>query len=116
MPRDCGNFRGVHAGGTGPEDNGSGDGRGSWADGIRSAVSRPAMSLAEWPRLRSQCGETGEKHMRTPRPEPSGFAAKAKDLQALRGAVDDAATVSGALWITYLFVFLYLAIAAGAVT
>src|SRR5215208_5670233 len=54
--------------------------------------------------------------MRTRRSEPSGFAAKAKDLQALRDAVDQAATVSGALWITYVFVFLYLAIAAGAVT
>ena len=54
--------------------------------------------------------------MRTARPEPSGFAAKAKDLQALRDAVDQAATVSGALWISYIFVFLYLAISAGAVT
>src|SRR3954454_17198641 len=54
--------------------------------------------------------------MRTARPEPSGFAAKAKDLQALRDAVDQAATVSGALWLSYLFVFFYLAIAAGAVT
>ncbi|MGE3783686.1 MAG: pentapeptide repeat-containing protein, partial [Alphaproteobacteria bacterium] len=54
--------------------------------------------------------------MRTARPEPTGFAAKAKDLQALRDAVDQAATVSGALWLSYIFVFLYLAIAAGAVT
>ena len=54
--------------------------------------------------------------MRTARPEPNGFAAKAKDLQALRDAVDQAATVSGALWLSYIFVFLYLAIAAGAVT
>ena len=54
--------------------------------------------------------------MRTARPEPSGFAAKAKDLQALRDAVVEAATVSGALWLSYIFVFLYLAIAAGAVT
>src|SRR3569832_2101407 len=54
--------------------------------------------------------------MRTARPEPSGFAAKARDLQALRDAVDQAATVSGTLWLSYIFVFLYLAIAAGAVT
>ena len=54
--------------------------------------------------------------MRTARPEPSGFAAKARDLQALRDAVDQAAAVGGALWISYIFVFLYLAIAAGAVT
>src|ERR1044071_5250581 len=54
--------------------------------------------------------------MKTARPEPGGFAAKARDLQALRDAVDQAATVSGALWLSYIFVFLYLAIAAGAVT
>ena len=46
----------------------------------------------------------------------SRFAAKPRDLQALRDAVDQAATVSGALWLSYIFVFLYLAIAAGAVT
>src|SRR3954451_2635156 len=54
--------------------------------------------------------------MRMARPEPSGFAAKARDLQALRDAVDQAAAVSGALWLSYIFAFLYLAIAAGAVT
>src|SRR3954451_12676041 len=54
--------------------------------------------------------------MRTVRPEPSGFAAKARDLQALRDAVDQAAAVSGALWLSYIFAFLYLAISAGAVT
>src|SRR4051794_21218037 len=59
---------------------------------------------------------TGGKHMSTEPSEPSGFAAKAKDLQALRDAVDNAAAVSGALWISYIFVFLYLAVAAGAVT
>jgi hypothetical protein len=54
--------------------------------------------------------------MRTAWPEPSGFAGKAKDLQALRDAVDRASTISGTLWLSYIFVFLYLAIAAGAVT
>src|SRR4051794_21462343 len=54
--------------------------------------------------------------METAGPEPSGFAAKAKDLQAWRDAVVEASTVSGPLWISYIFVFLYLAIAAGAVT
>jgi uncharacterized protein YjbI with pentapeptide repeats len=54
--------------------------------------------------------------MRTARPEPGGFAAKAKDLQALRDAVDQAARVSGALWLSYLVIFFYLAITAGAVT
>src|SRR4051812_31042950 len=54
--------------------------------------------------------------MRTARPEPSGFAAKAKDLQALRDAVVEAASVGAGLWISFLFVFFYLAIAAGGVT
>ena len=38
--------------------------------------------------------------MRTARPEPSGFAAKARDLQALRDAVGEASAVSGPLWIS----------------
>jgi hypothetical protein len=54
--------------------------------------------------------------MRTAPPQQAGFAAKAKDLQALRDAIVEAATVSGPLWISYLFVFFYLAIAAGGVT
>jgi uncharacterized protein YjbI with pentapeptide repeats len=45
-----------------------------------------------------------------------GFAAKAKDLQSLRDAVVEGSTVSGALWLSYLFVFFYLGIAAAAVT
>lgn len=39
-----------------------------------------------------------------------------KDLQALRDAVVDAATVGAGLWLSYLFVFFYLSIAAAAVT
>src|SRR3954453_15815356 len=54
--------------------------------------------------------------MRTARPEPTGLATKARDLQALRDTVDQAATVGGTLWLSYIFVFLYLAISAGAVT
>jgi uncharacterized protein YjbI with pentapeptide repeats len=44
------------------------------------------------------------------------FAKKADDLESIRKAVDDAATVGGALWFSYLFVLFYLAVAAGAVT
>jgi hypothetical protein len=44
------------------------------------------------------------------------FAAKADDLEAIRDAVVDAASVSGGLWISYLFVLFYLLIAAGGVT
>src|SRR5215472_9235508 len=48
--------------------------------------------------------------------EPPEFADKAKDLQALRDTVVDAAGISGGLWLSYLFVFFYLAIAAGGVS
>jgi hypothetical protein len=44
------------------------------------------------------------------------FAAKSKDLQALRDAVVDAAGVGAGLWFSYLFVLLYLAVAVGSVT
>jgi uncharacterized protein YjbI with pentapeptide repeats len=44
------------------------------------------------------------------------FAAKAKDLDALRASVVDAAGVGAGLWISYLFVLLYLLIATGGVT
>jgi uncharacterized protein YjbI with pentapeptide repeats len=44
------------------------------------------------------------------------FAKKADDLESIRKAVDDAVTVGGALWFSYLFVLFYLAVAAGAVT
>jgi hypothetical protein len=48
--------------------------------------------------------------------EPPKFAEKADDLEAIKKAVDDAAAVSGGLWLSYLFVLFYLAVAAGAVT
>jgi uncharacterized protein YjbI with pentapeptide repeats len=44
------------------------------------------------------------------------FAKKADDLEAIKTAVDDAASVGGGLWLSYLFVLFYLAVAAGAVT
>src|SRR5271165_3453410 len=44
------------------------------------------------------------------------IAAKADDLEAIKKAVDDAAAVGGGLWLSYLFVLFYLAVAAGAVT
>jgi uncharacterized protein YjbI with pentapeptide repeats len=46
----------------------------------------------------------------------AAFVAKAKDLDALRAAVIDAAGVGAGLWISYLFVLLYLLIAAGGIT
>src|SRR5204863_319329 len=52
-------------------------------------------------------------------PPPStddAFASKAEELQALRDAVVDAATVGAGLWFSYLFVLFYLLIAVGGVT
>jgi uncharacterized protein YjbI with pentapeptide repeats len=48
-------------------------------------------------------------------PTAAALANKAEDLQALRDAVVDAAGVSAGLWLSYLFVLLYLAIAVGGV-
>jgi Pentapeptide repeats (8 copies) len=46
----------------------------------------------------------------------AALAGKAKDLQALRDAVVDAASVGAGLWFSYLFVLFYLLIAVGGVT
>jgi uncharacterized protein YjbI with pentapeptide repeats len=51
-----------------------------------------------------------------PAPSPPPLAAKADDLEAIRGAVVDAAAVGGGLWLSYLFVLFYLLVAAGGVT
>ena len=51
-----------------------------------------------------------------PRPNSADYAANADDLEAIKKAVDDAASVGGGLWLSYLFVLFYLAVAAGAVT
>lgn len=44
------------------------------------------------------------------------IAEKADDLDEIKKSVEDAASVSGGLWLSYLFVLSYIAIAAGAVT
>jgi hypothetical protein len=44
------------------------------------------------------------------------FAKKARDLEVLRSTVIDAAGVGAGLWLSYLFVLFYLAIAVGSVT
>jgi uncharacterized protein YjbI with pentapeptide repeats len=43
-------------------------------------------------------------------------AEKAADLDALKKTVEDAASVSSGLWLSYLFALFYIAVAAGAVT
>jgi hypothetical protein len=52
----------------------------------------------------------------SPTRELPKIAEKADDLEAIKKAVDDAASVGGGLWLSYLFVLFHLAIAAGAVT
>jgi uncharacterized protein YjbI with pentapeptide repeats len=49
-------------------------------------------------------------------PSQSGEKKKDEELDAIKKAVDDAASVGGGLWLSYLFVLFYLAVAAGAVT
>jgi uncharacterized protein YjbI with pentapeptide repeats len=49
-------------------------------------------------------------------PAPPSDLPKLADLHAIKEAVDDAAAVGGGLWLSYLFVLFYLAVAAGAVT
>ena len=44
------------------------------------------------------------------------FAGQAHDLDTIRKAVEDAASVGEGIWLSYLFVLLYIAIAAGGVT
>src|ERR1700730_13794955 len=57
--------------------------------------------------------EPGEPQENLPLP---AIAAKADDLEEIKKSVEDAASVSGGLWLSYLFVLSYIAIAAGAVT
>jgi Pentapeptide repeats (8 copies) len=49
-------------------------------------------------------------------PPPELIAKEAHDLDAIRKSVEDAASVSAGLWLSYLFVLFYIGIAAGAVT
>jgi hypothetical protein len=50
-------------------------------------------------------------------PEPAQqFGSSARDLGAIRRAVEEAASVGVGLWLSYLFVFFYIGIAAGSVT
>src|SRR5262249_43652892 len=48
--------------------------------------------------------------------DSTAFSAKARDLGALRDAVVEAASVSVALWLSYLLVLFYLTVAVGGVT
>ena len=50
------------------------------------------------------------------KPELPPAADKSADLDALKKTVEDAASVSGGLWLSYLFALFYIAVATGAVT
>ena len=52
----------------------------------------------------------------TSAPDLPPIAEKASDLEWIKKAVDDAASVGGGLWLSYLFLMFYLAVAAGRVT
>jgi uncharacterized protein YjbI with pentapeptide repeats len=56
------------------------------------------------------------KHSENAENSTAPVAAHADNLDGTLKSVDDAATVSGGLWLSYLFVLFYIAIAAGAVT
>jgi uncharacterized protein YjbI with pentapeptide repeats len=75
------------------------------ASNATNALTAPARGNVESPR-RSEPAP----------PAASALVAKADDLEALRTAVIDGATVSFGLWISYLFVLFYFLIAAGGVT
>jgi hypothetical protein len=62
----------------------------------------------------SRLAERGDKPTR---PHPlAKFADKAHDLDLVRKSVDDAASVSAGLWLSYLFALFYIGIATGGVT
>ncbi|WP_051335625.1 pentapeptide repeat-containing protein [Methylocapsa acidiphila] len=63
----------------------------------------------------SRARARAEKAAATP-DSTEALAEKAHDLDAARKTLEDAATVSGTLWFSYLFTLFYIAIAAGAVT
>jgi uncharacterized protein YjbI with pentapeptide repeats len=49
-------------------------------------------------------------------PSSPPIATKADDLEAIQKAVEDASVVGGGVWLSYIFVLFYLAVAAGQVT
>jgi hypothetical protein len=75
--------------------------------------------MMKQPRLRAwrlaRASRRGERQT-PPAPGLPAIAAKADDLEEIKKSVEDAASVSGGLWLSYLFVLSYIAIAAGAVT
>jgi hypothetical protein len=77
----------------------------------RQAVTGMGTDRAEEHSLAAE--EPSEPHENLTLP---AIAEKADDLVEIKKSVEDAASVSGGLWLSYLFVLSYIAIAAGAVT
>jgi uncharacterized protein YjbI with pentapeptide repeats len=92
---------------------------------VERAVPAPAGKLQSWrkesmgletrpPPVASptaDCSEAAPGESSAPSPPP-----RADDLGAIKKAVDDAASLCGGLWLSYLFALFYFAVAAGAVT
>jgi uncharacterized protein YjbI with pentapeptide repeats len=87
------------------------------ADGLETAaiMQRTGKSKSTVRRWQERFMQAGVEGLLPPEPPPE-FAAKARDLESLSGAVADAAVVSGPLWISYLLALFYFLVAAGAVT
>jgi uncharacterized protein YjbI with pentapeptide repeats len=73
---------------------------------LPGAAASEATPADDWPIPPTAIGTTSDL---------PAIAAKADDLEAIKKAVDDAASVGGGLWLSYLFVLFYVALAAGAV-
>jgi uncharacterized protein YjbI with pentapeptide repeats len=76
--------------------------------------------MMKQPRLRAwRLARAARRAERKPVPSAApnlpAIVAKADDLEEIKKSVEDAASVSGGLWLSYLFVLSYIAIAAGAV-
>jgi uncharacterized protein YjbI with pentapeptide repeats len=75
----------------------------------------PASRLSQY-RLPHHPSQAAEAASATPKQKRAKLAEGANNLDSMRKAVEDAAAVSAGLWLSYLFAFFYVAIAAAAVT
>src|SRR5262245_32956444 len=83
---------------------------------LASAMARKTKQTGKSPGTDAEKDGTPSTPQAPNNSSAQAFAAKAKDLDALREAVVDAAGVGAGLWLSYLFLFFYLFIAVAAVT